>query len=115
MGSYPWSSGEGVQKGVERPWGKVIGEVVLGRERFVQSIRGRVGSGRDREVPSRRRPERRLTWEVIKKEVRKASPELKFLRTGNRSNPERAVVNYLGCERGGLSLKDLAKRCVPLN
>lgn len=36
--------------------------------------------------------------------------KFQFLKTGPRSDPERAVLFYLGWERGGMSLKALAER-----
>ena len=111
QGAYERYVKEGIQKGVEGPWDKVIGQMVLGGEQFVERIRGRVGKGRDREVPARRHLESRPSWEAIQRAVGSLLPRLVDLRTGNRSNPERALMMYLGRERGGLSLKELAKRC----
>jgi len=101
---------EGVKQGVERPWEKVVGQAVLGGEGFIRLIRGKLGHGRDREVPSRRLLDIRPSWEEIQKRVRAFKPDLETLRTGNRANAERAVMIYLGRERGGLMLKDLASR-----
>ena len=99
---------EGLRRGVERPWEKVIGQVVLGGPELLRFLRGKVGQGRDREVPSRRQLEARPTYDEIRKGVQAALPELMRLRTGGRSDPGRAVLFYLGRERGGLSLKALA-------
>ncbi len=100
---------EGVRKEMETPWKEVVGQVVLGGEGFLRSVQTKLSGGRNREVPSRRGLEVRPTWEEIKKRVQKASPELMALKTGNRSNPVRAVLIYLGRERGGLSLRELAE------
>ncbi|MCZ6481252.1 MAG: transposase [candidate division NC10 bacterium] len=99
---------EGIRRGVERPWEQVIAQVVLGGPQFVRFVRGKVTRGRDREVPSRRQLEARPTYNEIRREVEAALPELLRLKTGGRSDPGRAVLFYLGRERGGLSLKALA-------
>jgi hypothetical protein len=99
---------EGIRRGVQRPWEQVIAQVVLGGPQFVRFVRGKVARGRDREVPSRRQLEARPTYNQIRREVEAALPELVRLKTGRRSDPGRAVLFYLGRERGGLSLKALA-------
>ena len=43
---------EGVSKGVSCPWDKVIGGVLLGAERFVETAQRRVGMTNDRERPA---------------------------------------------------------------
>ncbi len=108
--SYRRYMEEGIRKGVENPWEKVLGQVVLGGEKFIGSIRAKIGRGRDREIAGRRQLEDRPSLEAIKKQVQKALPMLRLLKKGNRSNPERAIMMYLGREMGGLSLKDLARR-----
>lgn len=99
------------KEGTDRPWEKVVGQMVLGGEGFLAGVRKKMGKGIHREVPSRRQLERRPGWSQIKKSIREKRPELMKLRTGNRSNPERAVVMYLARELGGLSLKQLAVLC----
>jgi len=109
-GAYRRFVEEGMREGVERPWEKVVGQLALGGERFVQSLRRKIGNRRDREVPSRRQLEARPSWEEIRRSVEAVGMEWQALRTGNRSNPERAVMIYLGRERGNLTLKELAER-----
>lgn len=101
---------EGVRKGVERPWENVLGQIILGGEAFVRSIQARLKGKKDREVPSLRQLSVRPSWEAIAREVEGAGEKWKALRTGNRSDPKRAVMIYLGRERGGMSLKELGKR-----
>lgn len=101
---------EGVKRDVGTPWEKVVAQVVLGGERFVRSVQQRIGGKRDREVPSHRHLETRPSWETIQKGVANLSQELKRLGRGNRANPERVVMIYLGREQGGMPLKALAKR-----
>lgn len=111
QGAYRRFVEEGIKKGVERPWEKVMGQVVLGGERFIEKVRGRIGRGESREVPGRRQLAERPGWEVIRREVRNIRSEVMKLKTGNRSDPEKAVMVYLGRERGGLSLRELARLC----
>lgn len=99
---------EGGRRGVERPWEKVIGQMALGRPEFVRFLGGKVAQGRHREVPSRRPLEARPTYAEIRRGVQAARPALLRLKTGRRSDPGRAVLFYLGREKGGLSLKTLA-------
>lgn len=110
-GAYRRYVEAGAKEGMEQPWEKVVGQVVLGGERFVTEVRKRVGTGVHREVPSRRQLERRPSWDQIRQGVRETLPELMRLKTGHRSDPESAVLMYLGRERGGLSLKELADLC----
>lgn len=101
---------EGIRKEVQRPWEHLRGQVVLGGEAFVHSIQARLKGKKDREVPSLRQLAERPSWEAIARKVEEAGAEWETLRTGNRSNPKRAVMIYLGRERGGMSLKELGKR-----
>jgi putative transposase len=101
---------EGIKGVVEAPWGKVFAQVGLGGPEFLRRLQRSVQGAGNREVPSRRKLETRPSWPVIEKAVGGAVPELNGLRTGRRSNPQKAVLFYLGRERGGLSLKDLAVR-----
>ena len=107
--SYQRYMEEGIRKGVEKPWEKVIGQAVLGGEKFIGLIRATIGRGRDWEIVGRRQFEDRPSLEAIQRQLQKALPMLLLLKKGNRSNPERAVMMYLGREAGGLSLKELAK------
>lgn len=91
---------------MDRPWDKMVGQLSLGGEDFHRSIRSKIEKRRDREVPDRNRLEARPGLE----EIRAVLSELQFLKTGPRSDPERAVLFYLGRERGGMSLKALAER-----
>jgi len=100
---------EGVKRGGEKPWEKVIAQVVLGSERFIRSVQQRIGEQRDREVPSRRHLQARPGWEALQKGVARWSPALRRLGRGDRANPERAVLIYLARERGGLPLKVVAE------
>ncbi len=102
---------EGAMEGMRCPWEMVLGQMVLGGERFVGSVRKRIGEGVHREVPSRRQLEKRPGWDQIRKKIRERMPEVMGLKTGNRSDPQGAVLMYLGRERGGLSLKELARLC----
>ncbi|MBI1824042.1 MAG: transposase, partial [Nitrospirae bacterium] len=43
---------EGIQKGVDSPWEKVVGGVLLGEEGFVQKIGKLLGTQKDKERPS---------------------------------------------------------------
>ena len=99
---------EGLRRGGERPWEKVIGQVVLGGPELLGLLRGKVGQGRDREVPRRRQLEARPTDDEIRKGGQEALAELMRPRTGGRSDPESAGLLSVGRERGGLSLKALA-------
>lgn len=101
---------EGIRDGVETPWERVFAQVGLGGSEFIRRLQKRVQGGRNREVPSRRRLEKRPSWSVIEKAVKNAIPELDRLKSGRRSDPSRAVLFYLGRERGGMSLKELAGR-----
>lgn len=101
---------EGVQKGIDRPWDKMVGQLLLGGEEFQRSIWSKVGKGKDREVPDLKRLETRPGFDEIRAAVSAVLSELEFLKTGPRSDPERAVLFYLGRERGGMSLKALAER-----
>ncbi|MEW6324345.1 MAG: transposase [Nitrospirota bacterium] len=103
---------DGMTQGRERPWEQVIGQVVLGGEGFLRSIQKRIsGSPHHREIPSLRQLAVRPSLEQIQEKVRKVSAELAALRTGNRSNPGRAILLYVAREHGGLSLKELAACC----
>ncbi len=108
--SYRQFVEEGVRGGVARPWEKVVAQVVLGNEQFVRSVGRKAGGNRDREVPSQKRLEARPSWERIQKQVRALGTELRRLRTGNRADPERAVMIYLGRGQGGLMLKEVGER-----
>lgn len=99
---------DGIKDGVETPWEKVFAQVALGGPEFLRRLQRTVRGTRDREVPSRRRLAPRPSWPTIEKAVSRAASELNGLRTGRRSDPQKAVLFYLGRERGGLSLKDLA-------
>ena len=101
---------EGMQKGINRPWDRMVGQAVLGGEKFLRSIQGKIEKGKHREVPDRKRLAARPSFEEIQERVLEVSPELQFLRTGPRSNPEKTVIFYLGRERAGMSLRALAKR-----
>ncbi len=101
---------EGAREGVGQPWESVLGQVILGGKTFVQSIQARLQGKRDREIPSLRLLAVRPSWDVIARRVEEAELKWESLRTGNRSNPKRAVMIYLGRERAGMPLKDLAKR-----
>ncbi len=101
---------EGIQKGIDRPWDKMVGQILLGGEDFHRSIRSKIKKGKDREVPDRNRLEVRPELEKIRAAVSAVLSEFQFLKTGPRSDPERAVIFYLGRERGGMSLKALAER-----
>lgn len=101
---------EGIRKGVERPWENLIGQVILGGEAFVRSVQGRLKGRKDREVPSLRQLAVRPSWEAIAREVERLGAKWEALRTGNRSDPKRATMIYLGRERAGMLLKELGKR-----
>jgi len=101
---------EGIREGVERPWENLMAQVVLGGEAFVRSIQARLKGKKDREVPSLRQLAERPSWEAIARKVEEVGAKWEALRTGRRSDPKRAVMIYLGRERGGMSLKDLGKR-----
>lgn len=88
----------------------MVGQLLLGGEEFHRSIRGKIEKGRDREVPDRNCLEVRPGLEEIRSAVSAVLSKFQFLKTGPRSDPERAVLFYLGRERGGMSLKALAER-----
>jgi DNA-binding NarL/FixJ family response regulator len=100
----------GAKAGVSSPWEQVVAQVALGDERFVASLRQRVSTAAHRELPSRRQLAERPSWAAIERAVRLAAPTLQALATGRRSDPERAVLVYLARERGGLSLRDVARK-----
>lgn len=100
---------EGAKGGVASPWERVVAQVALGDERFVARLRRRVATAAHREVPSRRQLAERPSWGAIERAVRASAATLKTLATGRRSEPVRAVLMYLGRERGGLSLRDVAR------
>jgi REP element-mobilizing transposase RayT len=100
---------EGEKDGVSRPWDCVVAQMVLGNERFVAGIRRRVATTPDRDVPSRRQLAERPSWRAIERVVRTSAATLKVLATGRRSDPVRAVLIYLARERGGLSLREVAR------
>lgn len=62
-----------------------------------------------REIADRKRPKVRPGFEEIRASVLGASPELEFLKTGPRSNPERAVLFYLGRERAGMCAQSIGR------
>lgn len=99
---------EGAKAGARSPWEQVVAQVVLGDERFVASLRRRVTTAPDRDVPSRRQLAERPSWRAIARAVTASSDTLRALRSGRRSDPVRAVLVYLARERGGLSLRDVA-------
>ena len=99
---------EGAKAGVSSPWERVVAQVALGGERFVASLRRRVNTAPDRDVPSRRHLAERPSWKAIEQAVKASSESLRALRSGRRSDPVRAVLVYLARERGGLSLRDVA-------
>ncbi len=100
---------EGAKAGVSSPWGRVVAQMALGNERFVASVRRRVATTPNREVPSRRQLAERPSWQALERAVRASAATLGTLATGRRSDPVRAVLVYLARERGGLSLREVAR------
>jgi len=58
---------EGIRSGVIRPWEKTVGQVVLGSEGFIEKLRSRMDSKRDRERPAMRALQRMAPERVIHK------------------------------------------------
>jgi hypothetical protein len=100
---------EGTKAGVPSPWERVVAQVALGDAHFVASLRRRVTTTADREVPSRRQLAERPSWPAIERAVQASATSLQTLATGRRSDPVRAVLVYLARERGGLSLRDVGR------
>ncbi len=90
-------------------WERVVAQVALGDAKFVASLRRRVTTTHDREVPSRRRLAERPSWAAIERAVQASATALRKLATGGRSDPVRAVLVYLARERGGLSLREVGR------
>lgn len=99
---------EGAKDGVASPWERVVAQVALGDERFIASVRRRVTTTADRDVPSRRRLAERPSWPAIERAVLASAATLKTFATGRRSDPVRAVLVYVAREQGGLSLREVA-------
>ena len=90
---YAGFVGEGLERGCGTPWDEVMGQVVLGKEKFVEGVRRRIKRGAEREQPSAReffsRSPAVIVGEVCRKlEVREN--DIKGKRSRRRD--ERAVV-----------------------
>ncbi|MEW6684220.1 MAG: hypothetical protein AB1451_15085, partial [Nitrospirota bacterium] len=100
---------DGAKAGVASPWARVVAQVALGDERFLASLRRRVPTAAHRELPSRRQLAKRPSWRAIERAVQAAAATLTALEPGRRRDPVRAVLVYVARERGGLSLREVAR------
>ena len=66
---------EGIQKGIDRLWEKMVGQALLGGEEFLRSIRSKIEKGRHREIPDRKHLEARPAFEQMRANVLGALPE----------------------------------------
>jgi hypothetical protein len=63
---------DGVRCGYDTPWDSVTGQVVLGQERFVERIKGRMGErGTEREQPSARELAAKSTAVIVREVCRR--------------------------------------------
>ena len=97
--------------GYATPWEKLKGQVVLGRDDFVERVKGRIKSqGSKREQPSIRKFEAKPPVTVLREVLRYfglAEKKLSGKRTGYRD--ERAVAMELMYRYGGVGQAEIGK------
>jgi gamma-glutamyl:cysteine ligase YbdK (ATP-grasp superfamily) len=84
---------EGLERGYETPWGGVTGQVVLGKDDFVEEVRGRVERGTEREQPSAREFSAQRAAVILRKVCRQFGVERK--RLGERVQKDKSLAAAL--------------------
>jgi REP-associated tyrosine transposase len=100
---------EGVRSGVSRPWGTAVGQVVLGREEFVERFRSRFRSRVDRERPAIRALNRMTPERVIHQVCRALGWKKEALRERG-GGWKRALVMDCLYRYSGLTQRDIGER-----
>jgi putative transposase len=104
---------EGIRTGVERPWGKVVGQTLLGDPKWVERMRRRLGRAAvDVEVPASRILRSRPTLSAVLTQVARAAavPVPTVVRAGaGRGGWARPVAMSLGWELCGLTQRELGQ------
>ncbi len=91
---------------METPWEKIVGQTVLGSERFVEELSARLEEG----SRARRSLERRVTWEEIVEVAERMRGEKWEVFRDRHGDTGRDLVLYLGRRVGSLSIRELSKR-----
>jgi putative transposase len=102
--NYAAFIGEGLDRGYETPWDGVTGQVVLGKDDFVEEVRGRVERGTEREQPSAREFSAQSAAVILRQVCRQfgvKENEISGKRVGRRD--ERAVAMEMLYRHGQLS------------
>jgi len=102
--------GEGLERGYATPWDAVTGQVVLGKEDFVEGVRGVVGGGRAREQPSARGISAKSQAAIVREVCRwfgVKESEIRGKRSGKRD--ERGVAMEMLYRHGQLSQAAIGK------
>jgi REP-associated tyrosine transposase len=102
--------GEGLERGYETPWEDVTGQVVLGKEEFVEGVRGRVKRGTEREQPSARGLAAKSTAVIVREVCRRLGVKEKEI-SGKRigSRDERAAAMEMLYRHGEMSQAAIGK------
>jgi REP-associated tyrosine transposase len=111
--AYARFLGAGVDAG--QPWGEVVGQTLLGGERWVERMRRRVGKGsEDAEVPATRKLRRRPALSVVLTQVsRRAGVRREEIErpTPGRVNVARLAAVELAWERCGMTQREIGAAC----
>lgn len=101
---------EGIEGGYDTPWQSVSGQVLLGEERFVEKIKGKVGSGSKREQPAVREFAAKSRGAILKEVCRGLGikeHEIKGKRSRNRD--ARAIAMEMLYRHGQISQAAIGK------
>jgi REP-associated tyrosine transposase len=107
------SAGMGAEE--QRPWGQVVGQTLLGGERWVERMRRRVGKGNEElEVPATRQLVRRPALSVVFTQVsRRAGVRREEIErpTPGRVNVARLAAVQVAWERCGVTQREIGAAC----
>ena len=100
---------EGIRWGVEKPWEKVVGQVILGGESFLENLRSGISRRTDQERPSIRAIHRMKPEEVIKRVSHGLGRSSQRL-CARGGGWERAVLMDCLYRYSGLSQREIGER-----